>query len=210
MAPASTSVTLTTADGEQLDGDMAEVAEPWASVVLCHPHPLYGGNRQAGLIGHLFSALPEAGIRTLRFDFRGVGRSTGTHDDGRAEQADVAAAIDHIAENHATGPVATVGWSFGGDVSLATDYDAIERRCAIAAPLAVIEPEEMAAATDDRPTLLLVPEHDEFRSPSNARETVAAWPTTTVETIGGASHLVIGRYEATTEMIVEFLRQPPA
>lgn len=203
-------VTLTTADGVTLDGDATDgpagARAPWASVVLCHPHPQFGGNRRAGLIGHLFTALPAAGVRTLRFDFRGVGRSTGTHGAGIAEQADVAAAVTAWAIDHATGPLATVGWSFGGDVSLATDHSAIDRWCAIAPPLQVIEPSVMAAATDPRATLLCVPEHDEFRPPEEAEAIVAEWTSTKVTPIDGASHLVIGRYDAATELVLEFLR----
>ena len=156
--------------------DAAEA--PWASVVLCHPHPQFGGNRQAGLVSHLFSALPAAGVRTLRFDFRGVGRSTGTHGGGGPERADVAAAVEAWAVGHRRGPLVTVGWSFGGDVSLATDHPLIDRWCAIAPPLHVIEPSTMAAATDPRPTLLCVPEHDEFRPPAEAAAIVADWAET--------------------------------
>ena len=207
-------MTLTTADGISLDADGAEVRQsgggPWASVVLCHPHPQFGGNRHAGLISHLFSALPEEGVRTLRFDFRGVGRSTGQHDEGRGEQSDVAAAVEFWASGHETGPLATVGWSFGGDVSLATDHSAIDRWCAIAAPLHVVNPTEMAAASDSRPKLLAVPEHDEFRPPTEAEALVADWPSTTVRTIAGASHLLVGRYDAATALVLEYLRVTPA
>ena len=210
-------VTLTTADGITLDADAAECPTdasttpeaPWASVVLCHPHPQFGGNRQAGLVGHLFSALPAAGVRTLRFDFRGVGRSTGTHGGGGPERTDVAAAVEAWAVGHRRGPLVTVGWSFGGDVSLATDHPLIDRWCAIAPPLHVIEPSTMAAATDPRPTLLCVPEHDEFRPPAEAAAIVVDWAETTVTTIGGASHLVLGRYEAATDLVLDFLSDAP-
>ena len=214
MSTDADSVTLSTADGVLLDADAAaaapDAAGSWASVVLCHPHPEFGGDRRAGLISHLFTALPAAGVRTLRFDFRGVGRSTGTHGGGGPEQADVAAAVEAWAVDHTTGPLVTVGWSFGGDVSLATEHPTIDRWCAIAAPLRVIDPSTMAAATDPRPKLLCVPEHDEFRPPAAAEAIVADWPATTVTTIGGASHLVIGRYDATTGLVLDFLRNRPA
>lgn len=206
MGPTSSRMMLATADGVQIDAEGCEVDDAWASVVLCHPHPLHGGNRQAGLIGHLFAALPDAGVRTLRFDFRGVGRSTGTHGGGEAERADVAAALDHWSAGHGAGPMATVGWSFGADVSLATDHPAIDRWCGIAPPLAVIDPASMTAAHDDRPKLLCVPEHDEFRPPGEVEPIVVDWPATRVETVGGASHLLIGRYDAVTDLVVGFLR----
>jgi alpha/beta superfamily hydrolase len=203
-------VTIETDDGLTLDGDGAEVTGttegPWASVVLCHPHPQYGGNRHAGLISHLYRALPALGVRTLRFDFRGVGRSDGRHGGGDPERRDVAAAIGTWAVDHDRGPLVTVGWSFGGDVSLATDHPALDRWCAIAPPLRVLEPSAMVAGADPRPTLVGVPEHDEFRPPDEAEAVLADWQATIVTTIGGASHLLIGRYEATTDLVVDFLR----
>lgn len=207
MSPDPVRFTVTTDDGVRLDADGVEPAGAWASVVLCHPHPRYGGNRHAGLVGHLFAALPPLGVRTMRFDFRGVGRSTGSHGGGGAERADVAAAVERWATDHTTGPLATVGWSFGGDVSLATDHPALDRWCAIAAPLSVLDPGTMVAATDPRPKLLCVPEHDEFRPPADVAPLVADWPTTTVATVGGASHLLLGRYEAVTDLVAGFLRE---
>lgn len=202
---------MTTADGVTLHGDSMgadrAVGRSWASVVLCHPHPQFGGDRHAGLVAHLFAALPAAGVRTLRFDFRGVGRSTGAHGGGGPERQDVAAAVDAWSTDHGDGPLTTVGWSFGGDVSLATDHPALDRWCAIAPPLQVIEPQVMAAAHDPRPTLVCVPEHDEFRPPGEAGPILADWAVTTMAVVGGASHLLLGRYDAVTDLVLEFLRE---
>ena len=59
--------------------------------VVCHPHPLFGGTMDNKVVTTLARALHEVGIATVRFNFRGVGASAGTFDDGRGETADAAA-----------------------------------------------------------------------------------------------------------------------
>ena len=62
---------------------------PRAGVVLCHPHPQYGGTMRSLVVSALFEALPVAGYSVLRFNFRGVERSTGEYGGGVREPADV-------------------------------------------------------------------------------------------------------------------------
>lgn len=157
-------------------------------MVLCHPHPLHGGNMHATVIDRLFWTLPNIGIPTLRFNFRGVQGSDGRHDHGNRERFDVLAALDLAAERRPEAPVRLVGWSFGADLALATPHPSLDGWIAIAPPLRVIEPEEMAAATDGRPAHLIVGEHDAFRSPAEATELTATWPSTTVTEVAGADH----------------------
>ena len=92
------SLTLATSDGVSLEAERAVPdGTSRATVVLCHPHPQYGGTMRSIVIGALFDALPDAGFTVLRFNFRGVERSTGAHDEGRAELLDVQAAVDAAA-----------------------------------------------------------------------------------------------------------------
>src|SRR5207244_2877172 len=95
--------------------------DPRAAVVLCHPHPQYGGTMRSIVIGALFEALPLAGFTCVRFNFRGVERSGGSHDEGKGELLDVQAALD-AASSVRVGDEALVlaGWSFGADMTLAT------------------------------------------------------------------------------------------
>ena len=57
-------------------------------MVLCHPHPQYGGTMRSIVIGALFDALPPRGVACLRFNFRGVEGSEGAHDFGNLERVD--------------------------------------------------------------------------------------------------------------------------
>src|SRR5579863_1444899 len=72
-------------------------ATPPMAAVVCHPHPLYGGTMHNKVVYHAAKTLHRYGLAVLRFNFRGVGLSEGTYDEGRGETADVGAALDYLA-----------------------------------------------------------------------------------------------------------------
>ena len=167
------------------------------------------------LVDHLFRALPASGIATLRYNFRGTGRSGGSHDDGKAEQLDAAAAFDaavRLAAEHSgdggAPAVVSAGWSFGGDVSLAANHDDLSAWIGIAAPLRIVDPAAMSAAADPRPKLLLVPEHDQFRSPAEAAEITEGWVNTRLDVISGGDHFLMGHARVVGEKIASFVAAP--
>ena len=105
-------VQLGSSDGETLEGRWDRPESPIGAVVLCHPDPQQGGTMMAPLMVAVTTRLVERGYSVLRFNFRGIGASTGRHDNGNAEVLDVAAAI---AAARDTGlAVHLSGWSFGG------------------------------------------------------------------------------------------------
>jgi len=88
-------------------------------VVLCHPHPTFGGTMDVWLLPQIQRALAAEGWSVLRFNFRGVEGSEGEHSGGGPEVADLLGALDHLASAEGvTGPFAVVGWSFGAVVGL--------------------------------------------------------------------------------------------
>lgn len=89
---------------------------PYA-VLLCHPHPKGGGTLHNKVVYHAMKTFNSVGLPVLRFNFRGVGLSEGTFDDGRGEQNDVLAALDWLEQNLGL-PVLSAGFSFGSYVSL--------------------------------------------------------------------------------------------
>lgn len=107
---------LTTADGATLEARIDSPDTPERCTVFCHPHPLHGGSMNAPLMIGVASRLNDRGHAVLRFNFRGTGSSTGRHDYGGAEQADIDAAIE-LAESRGL-PVAITGWSFGASTAL--------------------------------------------------------------------------------------------
>ena len=207
-------LTLTTADGLLLESEVRLApATPEAgssgttrSIVLAHPHPLAGGDMGSLVIAELFRLLPPMGLSALRFNFRGVGRSGGTHDHGRGEAVDVLAAVDALSDLAPEGPLLLCGWSFGADVCLSVTDPRVAGWIAIAPPLRVLPSDELAAAAgaDPRPTLLLVPEHDQHLPPDAAREVVASWLATTVEVVPGGDHFLAGRTELVSRMVAGF------
>lgn len=86
--------------------------------LVCHPHPLYGGTLHNKVVHHTALALQERGLRVLRFNFRGAGKSQGKHDNGRGEAEDVAAALDHLDRLQPGTAVVLAGFSFGAWVGL--------------------------------------------------------------------------------------------
>ena len=83
-------------------------------VVIAHPHPLFGGTLDNKVVQTLARAFTQCGWTAVRFNFRGVGDSAGTHDDGRGELEDMLAVVRHSAP---TGRLALAGFSFGAFVT---------------------------------------------------------------------------------------------
>jgi len=202
------SLTLTTPDGLSLEAELATPERaPRAAAVLCHPHPQYGGTMRSIVIGALFDALPAAGITCLRFNFRGVERSTGAHDDGHGELLDVRAALATLAEGRAGDePVVLAGWSFGADMTLATHDDRLAGWLAIAPPLRFAADFD-AVARDARPKQLVLGQHDEFRDPASVVEATKEWQATEIEVIAGASHFFVGRTDRVVDEAREFVER---
>jgi len=193
---------LNTEDGVSLEAELAMPHGATAVVVLAHPHPLYGGSMRTGVPDALFRSLPDAGIGALRFNFRGVEGSGGSHDAGGAERLDVGAAVAAVPLGL---DVVVCGWSFGADVSLCVTHDRISAWCAVAAPLGAVPIENMAAAGDPRPKLLLVPEHDQYSAPARTRDLTATWRATTVEVLPGADHFLAGSLRAVARRVDRFV-----
>lgn len=203
MASDARPLTLTAADGVTLEAEARIPPDPWAAAVLAHPHPRFGGSMRSIVPSTLFAALPSDGIACVRFNFRGVEGSAGTFGDGVAERLDVVAAIGALAGLAPGLPLAVVGWSFGADVSLAVTDGRLAGWCAVAPPLRT-HVADMGAARDPRPTLILVPERDQFRPPEEARTVVAGWVNTRLEVIPGADHFLAGRTDRVAAAAVAF------
>ena len=93
---------------------------PLAGVVICHPHPLRGGNMDNNVVMSVAFALTQSGFATLRFNFRGVGNSGGEHTEGKLEADDALAALQLLkAWPKVDGNrVGVAGYSFGSRVVL--------------------------------------------------------------------------------------------
>src|ERR1044072_1119556 len=91
---------------------------PKGVALVLHPHPLGGGTMHNKVVFRAAAALNDAGLTVLRINFRGVGQSTGTHDEGRGEVEDVRAGLDYLSEHYPGEPITLCGFSFGCCVGL--------------------------------------------------------------------------------------------
>ena len=103
----------------QLEAILKQPRDPAHGVALVlHPHPLGGGTMHNKVVFRAAGALNDAGLTTLRINFRGVGHSTGQHDEGRGEQEDVRAGLAYLTAQFQDQPVTLCGFSFGARVGL--------------------------------------------------------------------------------------------
>ena len=98
---------------------VSDAEAPIAIAVVAHPHPLFGGSMDNKVATTLARAMFDAGAASYRFNFRGVGKSQGDHDDGRGETADLLTVVAHACASHPGLPLWLCGFSFGAAVTLA-------------------------------------------------------------------------------------------
>jgi alpha/beta superfamily hydrolase len=94
-----------------------DVADARGAVLICHPNPVQGGTMLNKVVSTLQRTARDAGYVTLRFNYRGVGQSAGSHDMGAGEVADAQAAAAWLREQHPQLPLVLMGFSFGGFVA---------------------------------------------------------------------------------------------
>ncbi len=189
-------IRLEAADGVSLEAQReapTDRAAARAGMVLCHPHPQYGGTMRSLVISALFEALPRAGVDCIRFNFRGVEGSAGEYAHGDAERLDVLAALTDLSPRLPDGaPLILAGWSFGADVALSCSLESIAGWLLIACPLRFAR--DVAIVTDDeRPKYVVLAQHDEFRPADEVTREVEGWRNAQAHVVGGASHFFVGR-----------------
>jgi uncharacterized protein len=206
-------VTLHTADGLELVGELALPLErsPVATLVCLHPLPGGGGMMDSHLLKKMANRLPAlADLAVLRFNTRGTssahGTSQGAFGEGIQERYDVAAALD-LAEAHDLPQLWLVGWSFGTDLALMHGCDpSVVGAILLSPPLRFSSEEHLQSWADTgKPLIALVPEHDDYLRPEEAKGRFAAVPQAEVIGVEGAKHLWVGRAELVLDEIVRIV-----
>jgi alpha/beta superfamily hydrolase len=164
--------------------------------LVLHPHPLHGGTMHNKVVFRAARALGDAGLVSLRVNFRGVGLSTGTHDRARGgEQEDARLALDYLAANYPGLPVFLAGFSFGARVGLEVGtLDArVRYLIGIGTPVSIEERDYDFSFLSEcrKPVLFVHGERDEFGSVADLRALAARLPPEAharVRVIPGAGH----------------------
>ncbi len=147
--------------------------KPKGVALVCHPHPLGGGTMHNKVVFRAAAGLLDAGLAVLRFNYRGVGNSTGAHDDGNGEKDDVRDCLDYLNENYPNLPITLAGFSFGSRVGseVALDDERIVRIISIGTP---VDKYDFSFLKDCRKPILFVHgDNDEFGSVENLNSLVA-------------------------------------
>jgi len=203
-------ITLHTADGLDLVGELALPPErdPVATMACFHPLPTHGGMMDSQIFRKAAFRLPAlADLAVLRFNTRGTsslqGTSEGEFDGAVAERYDVAAAIEY-AEFHDLPDIWLVGWSFGTDLVLMYGQDPVVRGAILLSPpLRYCDDKQLATWADGNISLTaIVPEHDDYLQPPEARKRFSAVPHADVVAVEGAKHLWVGDAERVLDEIV--------
>jgi alpha/beta superfamily hydrolase len=156
-------------------------------------------------------ALTELNLRTLRFNFRGVGCSTGTFDDGIGEQDDVRAALEWLELGGVRDlPILVGGVSFGSMVGLSVgvEDDRVGALVGLGLPVHVYDYSYLAKT--EKPVLLIQGEYDQFGSPAELREAVGGLGVhITVADIPGSGHLFEDHYQELQQVIRDYFTTGP-
>ena len=187
-------VTIPSAEGS-LEGRLDIGARSdGCALLLCHPHPQYGGNMDDGVLETVADALASRAAATLRFNFRGVGASTGRYDGGRGEVDDVETAARYLIELDAARPLWLAGYSFGSAMAWAA------LRSLAPARVILIAPPIGAMGYPARPTLaarvdVIAGDADDFVD----RDALRTWvddaaPQIVLHEVAGADHFFSGRH----------------
>lgn len=188
-----------------------EGAPPSAVAVICHPHPLFGGTMHNKVVFRTAEAFQQAGFATLRFNFRGVGGSPGTHDDGNGEQDDARAALDYLVGLYPGVPVALSGFSFGGGVCLSYGPTDPRVRLLWAVAPGVGRRDFSHLAFCDTPKGVVQGTADELCPLADLEAAWPGWADPKFRVlIEGADHFFIGRLQEMQAALHAFLASPEA
>jgi uncharacterized protein len=202
-------IRLHTDDGLALVGEVATpIDRPVAATMLClHPLPTHGGMMDSHVFRKAAWRLPAlADIAVLRWNTRGTrsaaGTSEGQFDHGQGEGLDLAAALAW-ARAWDLPNIWLVGWSFGTDVVLMHgNVEPVQGAVLLSPPLRFSSPADLQGwAASGRPLTCLIPEHDDYLQPPEARERFAVVPQAEVIGVDGAKHLWVG--EASVSRVLQ-------
>ena len=175
--------------------------------LVLHPHPLGGGTMHNKVVFRAASALNDAGLLTLRINFRGVGQSTGEHDEGHGEIDDARAGLNYLAENYPGQPITLCGFSFGSRVGMELGIadERVRNLISIGTPVGKYDFSFLARCA--KPILFVHGERDEFGDVAGLRRIVEMIPAGTAElhVVSEADHFFEGKLDELKRIISDWV-----
>jgi alpha/beta superfamily hydrolase len=184
--------------------------EACGAALVLHPHPLGGGTMHNKVVFRAASALNDAGLVTLRVNFRGVGASTGEHDEGRGEIEDAVAGLDYLSDQYPRLSITLAGFSFGSRVGMEVGIsDArVSNLISIGTPVEKYDFAFLEACR--KPILFVHGDRDEFGQVLHLRALVSRLPAEAdarLEIISNADHFFEGRLDELKRVITEWTKE---
>jgi uncharacterized protein len=182
-----------------LEALLKEPAGALRLAVVCHPHPQGGGTMNNNVVYRLAKALEARATVVLRFNFRGVGRSTGTYADGVGEAEDVRAALDFLVARHPGLPLWLVGFSFGARVglSVAVADQRVSRLLAVGLATRMFDLQFLERERGGKPLAVIQAANDEYGGRDEIELFVNRLPDPKrLWVVEDATHLFPGRLDA--------------
>jgi alpha/beta superfamily hydrolase len=183
---------------------------PRGVALVLHPHPLGGGTMHNKVVFRAAAALNDAGLVVLRINFRGVGQSTGEHDEGRGERDDVRDALDYLSSHYPGQRTVLCGFSFGSRVGLEVGIK--DTRVAfligIGTPLDKYDFNFLAECR--KPLLLVHGENDEYGDVEQLRKLVAEFEESVpvrLVVIPGAGHFFDDHFDELKRTITDWTNE---
>jgi uncharacterized protein len=174
-------------------------------VIIAHPHPLYGGSMLNNVVESLCIAYGECGYSTLRFNFRGVGQSGGTYDNGEGEQSDVKAAVYFVIDEGIR-EIELAGYSFGSWV-IARAFKAcrkINRIVLVSPPVDLFDYSSVSNVSEIK--LVIAGSEDNVADWRSIEKILPRWnPGAVLRVIYGADHFYWGHSDELRKIVKELL-----
>lgn len=183
----------------------AETGSPAAVAIVCHPHPQFGGTMTNKVVYSLAKAFNEAGAPAIRFNYRGVGASTGVYDEGNGETADALAVLDWAAQRYPGAQLWLGGFSFGGAVAIRAAAQRNVARLVSVAP-AIRRVAVDTGSLPQCPWLIVQGDRDDLVDPND----IQGWASGLAEAphlvlLEGVEHFFHGRLNDLRQTVVRWL-----
>jgi len=185
----------------RLEALYRELQDPAGVAVICHPLPAGGGTLHTKVVFRAARGLEGANFATLRFNFRGVGASGGTFDNGEGEQDDFLAALDWLRKKHPDKPVIAGGFSFGAWVAsrAGCEVDSIKGLFLIGTPVGKYDFKFLR--TCEKPILFVHGTQDEYGDVNKLEQLAQQVRNAETVIVTGADHFFTKQLDAVEETV---------